>query len=161
MNIEKAKIHDLAELEAIYDVARRFMRESGNEKQWQGGYPSRSVIEADINAGRLFTVVEDGDILAVFAFANGNEPTYDKIYDGAWLDNGEYAYIHRVAVKQSGRGVASFIFSYCSSVASSIRIDTHRDNLPMQKALLKAGFSYQGIIYLENGDERLAYQKLA
>ncbi len=161
MNVKLAKIEDIPTLEAIYEAARRFMKESGNEKQWQGGYPSRSVIEADINAGRLFTVVEDGEILAVFAFAKGNEPAYDKIYGGSWLDNGEYAYIHRVAVKCAGRGVASFIFSYCTSLASSVRIDTHRDNIPMQKALSKAGFSYQGIIYLENGDERLAYQKLA
>ena len=28
----------------------------------------------------------------------------------------------------------------------------------MQKVILKENFSYQGIIYLENGDPRLAYE---
>ena len=30
----------------------------------------------------------------------------------------------------------------------------------MQHNILKAGFDYCGIIYLESGDERLAYQRL-
>ena len=160
MNVSAAKIQDLAEIEAIYEHARRFMQAAGNETQWQGGYPAREIVEADIRANRLYTVLDGGEIIAVFAFAKGNEPTYDKIYEGAWLDNGEYAYIHRVAVKCAGRGVALFIFSYCASLAKSIRIDTHRDNIPMQKALSKAGFSYRGIIYLESGAERLAYERV-
>ncbi len=159
MNVLPAKIQDLTIIEEIYAQARRFMQQAGNETQWQGGYPTREIIEADIKAERLYTVSDGGEIIAVFVFANGNEPTYDKIYEGSWLGNGEYAYIHRVAVNRAGRGVASFIFSHCSSLAKSIRIDTHRNNIPMQRALAKAGFSYRGIIYLENGDERLAYEK--
>ena len=31
----------------------------------------------------------------------------------------------------------------------------------MQHTILKQGFSYCGIIYLESGDPRLAYQKIA
>jgi hypothetical protein len=31
----------------------------------------------------------------------------------------------------------------------------------MQRALLKRGFKYCGIIYLESGDERLAYQRIS
>lgn len=160
MTVRVAKHSDIPEICAIYDIARRFMKDAGNDKQWQGGYPSQGIILADIEAGRLHLVEENEEMLAVFVFAEGIEPTYDKIYDGAWLDNGEYAYIHRVAVKCAGRGVASYIFSYCSAKAISLKIDTHRDNIPMQRALAKAGFSYCGIIYLENGDERLAYQKL-
>ena len=34
-----------------------------------------------------------------------------------------------------------------------------RDNLKMQGAMKKAGFVYRGIIYLENGDERFAFEK--
>ena len=43
----------------------------------------------------------------------------------------------------------------------NLRIDTHRDNHIMQHCIRKAGFQYCGIIYLANGDERLAYQMLA
>jgi len=37
---------------------------------------------------------------------------------------------------------------------SNIRIDTHRDNRIMQHVISKYGFTYCGIIYLANGDER-------
>lgn len=40
----------------------------------------------------------------------------------------------------------------------NIRIDTHRDNLVMQRAVRKEGFRYCGIIYCWSGDDRLAYQ---
>ena len=43
--------------------------------------------------------------------------------------------------------------------AESIRIDTHRDNIPMQKMLNKNGFIYCGIIYLLDGKERFAFEK--
>jgi RimJ/RimL family protein N-acetyltransferase len=46
----------------------------------------------------------------------------------------------------------------------SMRIDTHPDNLPMQRALSKAGFVYCGQIILkggaEDGDLRVAFEKL-
>ena len=41
----------------------------------------------------------------------------------------------------------------------NLKIDTHRDNYPMQKSLKKNGFEYCGIIYLADGNERLAFQK--
>jgi len=44
---------------------------------------------------------------------------------------------------------------------ANIRIDTHKDNRIMQHNIEKHGFTYCGIIYLANGDERLAYQKLS
>ena len=35
---------------------------------------------------------------------------------------------------------------------TNIRIDTHRDNKIMQHNILKQGFTYCGIIYLQSGD---------
>jgi hypothetical protein len=49
---------------------------------------------------------------------------------------------------------------FCFSLDPNIRIDTHRDNHIMQHNIAKHGFAYCGIIYLANGDERLAYQRL-
>lgn len=42
----------------------------------------------------------------------------------------------------------------------SIRIDTHQDNKSMQRLILKNNFEYCGIIYVEDGSERLAYEKV-
>ena len=45
-----------------------------------------------------------------------------------------------------------------------MRIDTHGGNLPMQRALEKAGFTPCGTIILvggsEDGDPRLAFEKI-
>ena len=47
---------------------------------------------------------------------------------------------------------------------ASLRIDTHPGNLPMQRALQKAGFTPCGTIRLvggcEDGDERIAFEKI-
>ena len=37
---------------------------------------------------------------------------------------------------------------------------THEENLVMQSAIAKCGFTRCGIIYLESGDPRIAYEKL-
>ena len=56
------------------------------------------------------------------------------------------------------RGVAATCISWCLEKCGNIRIDTHRDNKVMQNILQKLGFTCCGVIYLENGAERLAYQ---
>ena len=38
-------------------------------------------------------------------------------------------------------------------------MDTHKENQSMQKFLRKNGFELQGIIYLQNGDPRLAFDR--
>ncbi len=145
----------------IYEDARAYMRASGNLTQWAGGYPSEAVVRADIEKNSLYLCVEEDDILGVFYFAKENDPTYAVIEGGAWRNSLPYAVVHRVAVSADshGKGVSGFVFDYCFEQCSNLKIDTHRDNLPMQRALEKRGFAYCGIIHLENGDERLAYQK--
>ena len=68
--------------------------------------------------------------------------------------------IHRIASLPQEHGVFADIMEYCFSIDPNIRIDTHRDNLIMRHNLLKHGFTYCGIIYLADGAQRLAYQRL-
>lgn len=159
LTIRKATFADLPALMTIYDHARAYMRENGNMEQWDGGYPQITVIEEDISLGRCYICMDGLDIAGVFCFFKGNDPTYAAIYDGAWLNDQPYGVIHRIAVVKHGVGVASFCFDYAYAACGNVRIDTHRDNIPMQNALRKNGFAYCGIIYLPNGDERIAYQK--
>ena len=160
MEIKKLTEASLEACDAIYEEARAFMRESGNPYQWVG-YPSLDVIRSDIEKGQLYGVFDEGSLVGVFCFFVGNEPTYDKIYGGTWQQKREYGVIHRVAVRGAarGRGVAASCFNYAAARAKSVRIDTHRDNIPMQKSLLKNGFEQRGIIYLQSGDERIAFEK--
>ena len=41
-----------------------------------------------------------------------------------------------------------------------LRGDTHRDNKIMQRVMEKNGLQYRGIIYLADGDQRLAFEKI-
>ncbi len=161
MIIRKARADEIDTINGIYEQARAFMRKSGNLHQWNNGYPALSDIKADIDDGTLYVADEHGKIECVFCCMDKPEPTYEKIYEGEWKDGGEYRAVHRIAVSPDchGKGVANLCFDFALSFCGSVKIDTHRDNIPMQKALLKNGFEYCGIIYLQNGDERLAYQK--
>ena len=162
MEIKLAENSDIAELARIYEEARSFMRETGNPTQCRRAYPDEATVLSDIAEKRLYKVVSGEEILGVFCFFVGNEPTYDKIYDGEWGSAAPCGVIHRVAVASSarGKGIASTAFAYAAASCPYIRIDTHRDNAPMQRALEKFGFVRRGLIYLQNGDERIAFDFL-
>lgn len=160
---------DIASLMPIFDEARGTIAALGIN-QWQNGYPSEEVIFADIEKDQSYLCELDGRIVGTFAMLENGEPTYDKIYDGHWQtgdDSRDYIAIHRVAISVSSRGsgLSGKIIGYAADFAKekgrkSLRIDTHRGNVVMRRMLEKNGFIYCGIIYLENGDERVAYEKI-
>ncbi len=161
MEIRRATLAELDSIMAIYDDARAFMRMSGNAEQWNNGYPSKEVIVSDIEKGNLYVCDEVDRLLGVFCYFFGNDPTYLNIYDGEWLNGLPYGVIHRIAVSKEahGKGVAACCFEYAFGKCENLKIDTHKDNIPMQRALEKNGFVRCGIIYLESGDSRIAFQK--
>ena len=162
MIIRLAELREKDEKLSIYDSARVIMRESGNPNQWAGKYPDEDTVLRDIENEKLYVCTENNDILAVFFYTVGIDPTYLKIYDGKWVNDKPYGVIHRIAVsnKARGKGVAKVCFDFAYDKCGNVRIDTHRDNIPMQRALEKNGFTRCGIIYLANGDERIAYQRV-
>ena len=168
MTIRLTKYADIDALLALFDEARTTIATLGID-QWQNGYPSRTVVEEDVARGRSFCVTDGERLVATFVVLEDGEPTYDRIFDGAWLTGSgrDYLAIHRVAiaVAMRGRGIAPMMLSAVADRARalgrrSLRIDTHRGNVVMRRLLEKNGFVYCGIIYLENGDERVAYEKI-
>ncbi len=161
MKIRLAEEKDIYFILDLYKDARAFMKMTGNPTQWQSGGPSFETLTSDIGERCSYVVEENGEIIATFYFKIGEDKTYARIYDGEWLDNNSYAVIHRVVVSDKARdkGVSAFIFRECFEKYPNLKIDTHRDNAPMRRALLKSGFVMCGTIYLESGDERLAFQK--
>ena len=158
MMIRKTDMGDFGEICRIYADARDFMRESGNPSQWRDDRPSIETVERDILEGASYVCTRSDAIVAVFFFIIGNEPTYGRIM-GAWLNNDPYGVVHRIARARGASGAGSFCMDWCYEQCRNLRVDTHRDNAPMRRLLDKLGFSYCGIIWLENGEERLAYQK--
>ena len=160
IKIRPAKEADLPRILEIYAEARAYMRANGNATQWNGAYPGEEIVREDMAEGRSYVVDEGGELLGVFCFFCGGDPTYAEI-DGAWLNGDPYGVIHRIAVGANAhrKGVASRCFAYAMERCGNLKIDTHADNLPMQQALAKNGFRRCGIIRLANGYPRMAFQK--
>ena len=156
--IRNAVLADLPAIQSIYALARAFMRKSGNLKQWSNGYPDDQLLMDDISKKQLFVLEEEGAPHAVFAFILGEDPTYQVIENGAWPNHKPYGTIHRIGSDQTRRGVLSKALDFALQFTDEVRADTHEDNKPMQHTLAKNGFIRCGIIYLENGDPRIAYQ---
>ena len=153
---------DLAQILKIYAHARAAMKESGNPTQWGDNFPPQELLEEDIDSNRLFLYVVNGQIEAVFAFILGADPTYAAIEDGQWLDDTlPYGTVHRLASAGKHKGVGKAVLDWSMEHCQSLRADTHADNKIMQHLLEKNGFARCGIIHVEDGTPRVAYQKLS
>ena len=176
MRIRPMTEQDLPQLFELYAHARKYMAERGNPNQWPAYYPSREILLKDMENGGYVILDErhDGgqdeeqsnynhrDPMIVGAFIleeNAHELAYDTIH-GKWLNDEPYGVIHRCATLHNQKGIGQFFMDWCFEKCSNIRVDTHKDNLPMIKFLEKNGFIYCGIVYYEGVGERLAYQKL-
>lgn len=144
----------------IYAIAKQFMASTGNGGQWVGGYPSRELITQDIEDGHSYVCVgDDNRVESVFYFRIGEDPTYLRIDNGHWLIDAPYGVIHRLAGSGQVKGLATRCFDWCYAQCPNLRVDTHRNNLVMQHILEQYGFVRCGIIYTDDGTERIAYQK--
>ena len=161
MDIRLATHNDYEKISAIYADAREFMRMAGNSDQWKDGYPCEEIIRSDIERKQLYVVLDKNEPVAVFVYFFGIEEDYRKIFDGAWKNNDPYGVIHRIAVAKNshGKGLSRLCFDFAFGKCGNVKIDTHKENYPMQKVLVKCGFELCGRIFLKNGDERLGYQK--
>lgn len=165
MKIRKSRPEDLPAMLQLYAAARTFMVEHGNPTQWANGYPEPDMLREDIRTG-VSHVCEDetGKIVATFVFFIGEDESYRVIEQGDWVDHRiPYGVVHRITSRRgegAPRGVGSFCLQWCFEQCGNVRIDTHRDNLPMQGALAKNGFERCGIVYVRGGKERIAFQKV-
>lgn len=158
VKIRKASAADVPDILSIYQSAKAFMRRSGNLTQWVNGYPGLKEVGKDIENGCLYVGADDdGDIVCVFAFIVGDDPTYAAI-DGAWLNDEPYGTIHRIASSGKRSGIVAKCVAFCLGMVGNVRIDTHRDNAPMLKALERIGFKRCGVIICADGTPREAYQ---
>lgn len=158
--IRKAELMDFDEIIEVYKHARAFMTDCGNPTQWNNFEQLKNNVLKDIENGNCYVCLDDEKIAAVFCFFIGKDSTYDVIYDGKWLNEKSYGVIHRIVVIIHRKGIATKCIKWCLEKYPNIRIDTHKDNIPMQKTILKSGFKYCGIIHKEDGTSRLAYQSL-
>lgn len=155
--VRNAVQSDLPRIEEIYAYAREFMAKTGNPNQWGKTNPPHEWLVDDIEKELLHVIEDEVGIHGVFYFYIGEDPTYGVIEDGAWRSNETYGTIHRIASDGSG-GILRTAVEFCKKEISHLRIDTHHDNVIMQKAVAKLGFERSGIIHLANGSPRIAYE---
>ena len=155
--VRHTKYDDLKEIEDIFKYARKIMKDNNNPSQWGDDRPGIDLVIKDIEEDSSYVVLEDGKIVGTFACIKGIEPTYIEI-DGKWLNDDPYVTIHRIASKS--RGVFNCAIEYAKKFNMDIRIDTHKDNSIMRHLIEKAGFEECGIIVVDDGTPRIAYQRI-
>lgn len=161
MRVRNATIGEMDAIMAIFEAAKAYMYSQGNTSQWGDDYPPRQLIADEIATGKFYCIEHAGEVVGIFSFAVGEaiEPTYAVIYDGAWRCDEPYGVIHRMASNGRVKGVADCCFAWCKQRCDYLRVDTHRDNVTMQRAIARQGFTRSGIIVLSrNGEERIAYE---
>lgn len=167
--IRLAKLQDLNQIMDIVNDAVLLLKEN-KVNQWQNGYPNKDIITNDIKLNNLY-VYEVDKVLGFAYISSDKEPSYEKIDEGSWLNDGDYIVVHRIAVKKEylNKGIASSLMNEAIKIArskgiKSIRVDTHRDNITMNNFLLKNGFTNCGKIilvnYLDSDKLRTAYELL-
>ena len=165
IRIRNATEQDVPRMMEIYAFARAFMAEHGNPNQWgPTNWPPEELIRRDIREGRSYVCLNESQkVIGTFFFAQGLdiEPTYRDITDGAWLDGSPYGVVHRIAGDGSEKGIGTFCIRWAFEQCGHLRMDTHGDNIVMQRLLEKLGFVRCGTVYVEEDDfPRLAYEKL-
>lgn len=165
MEFRKAVKSDIDSIMNIIKQAQDYFKKEGID-QWQDGYPDVETISNDIAEGNSYVLLKDNNIVVTAAVSFDGESTYDSIYEGEWISNNEYAVIHRIAVDNNykGLGLSSQIIKSVEELClskdvHSIKVDTEHENISMQKLLKKNKFQYCGIIHLEDGSERVAFEK--
>ncbi|HAT4191270.1 GNAT family N-acetyltransferase [Clostridium perfringens] len=166
MEFRQAKISDLDQIVEIIELSKKYLKETKVD-QWQDGYPAKEDLRRDIESGNSYVLTNKDEIVATTVISLDGESTYNSIFNGEWITNEDYIVMHRVAVhdKYKGKGIFKELIKEAESLAlnkgiSSIKIDTHRDNISMQRAVVKNDFKKCGIIYLEEGSERIAFEKV-
>ena len=165
MRIRHTTEADIGRAMQIYAHARAFMAATGNPHQWgPTNWPPEELVRQDVATGKGYACEHEGRVVGVFFFDAGPdiEPTYAQIEDGAWLDDGPYGVVHRIASSGEVPGVGSFCIEWAFEQCGHLRIDTHADNVVMQGLLRKLGFVHTGTIYVyEDHLPRMAFEKLA
>lgn len=168
MNLEtKLRKAEIEDRNVIWEIIQQSIerRKQDGSTQWQNGYPNMGTVESDIAKGFAYVLTVDEEIAIYAALILNDEPAYSTI-EGAWLSDGEFVVVHRVAVdgKFAGQGMVKKLFDHIedftkSQGIQSIKVDTNYDNIAMLKILESKGYSYCGEVLLADG-MRKAYEKI-
>ena len=150
------------EIQAISELAKVVRADMWNNglEQWTGNYPAYENFYQDYANIGLYVLVKDGLIIGSVSIFVENEVAYHEV---VW-EKDKSLVVHRIIVDpaKQGQGYGKQLIEFALAMAKqggfgSVKIDTHPDNLKMQKLLKSMNFSYRGYLSSIN---RLAFEKV-
>lgn len=163
----KNNINDIMD---IINDAKKYLKSQGSS-QWNlsDGYPNESTLLKDIENEECYIYLEDNYIIGVMVIMESIDENYNEI-DGKWLNNDKYVSIHRIAIRNGfhNKQIGYKMLKLAETIIMnkniySIKVDTHKINIPMIKTLNRLDYTHCGVITLKRSKEdnlRNAYQKL-
>ncbi|MFW5889285.1 MAG: GNAT family N-acetyltransferase [Bacillota bacterium] len=155
--IRKAYENELNDILKIANKTKKNML-NNNLKQWIGNYPNLEVFINDLKLKGLYVYLNDSKIVASISILEENDIPYKAI---KWYTHDSLV-IHRILVDPiyQHKGIGKALFRKAIELSKkgnykSLKVDTHPDNIKMQKLIKSMGFKYVG--YLESIN-RLAYE---
>ena len=169
MEIKQVQEKEIEQVMEIILDAKALLKTTS--KQWQNGYPYREGLLSDIHQGFLYGAYLDEKLVGVIALVTGVFNVDYDVLEGELLIpySADDLVVHRLAVKKEyyNQHIGSALMEYATKYATekgikSIKIDTHRLNLPMQRLCNQAGYHLNGIIHIkrvEPDQTRLLFEK--
>lgn len=167
--IRHAVHSDLSSIMQITNDASLRLK-NANIPQWQSGYPNLLTFEKDIDLKQLYVVIDNLEVVAFASISLEEDPNYSDVVGGEWQVMHPSVVVHRLAVKNTmlNKGFAKQLYLYAEQIAKSkgrhsIKVDTHRLNLPMRNLLSSLSYREVGSIKLAHDaldPMRIAYEKM-
>ncbi|MTV81371.1 GNAT family N-acetyltransferase [Secundilactobacillus folii] len=167
--LRRAVESDLPAIKRIISDAKAYLK-AQKINQWQDGYPDDAILKQDIEDGITYVLIIDNQLAGTAALHQGIDIDYLKIDDGSWKNgiDAHYTAIHRIALAGNFRGkhLSEKLMSGLITISSllgfkDIRIDTHPENVGMQRVITSNGFEKRGKVYMHSSNDlRIAYQLL-
>jgi GNAT superfamily N-acetyltransferase len=155
MKIVRATAEDIPAIMELIEASVRHMESKGIQ-QWDHIYPSRSVIQSDIESGTLFLAREKQRILGIMVINEHQEPQY---HDVAWSIPGDkILVVHRLSVDPlyQRKGIAGRLMEFAEQQAEiqgyqAIRLDAFTENPPALAFYVHRGYRKAGTVLFRKG----------
>lgn len=170
-NCKEIKLVSVEEISSVMEIINDAKALLGKVSlQWQQGYPNEDTMKNDINNSYLYGYYIENFLVGIVSLVPGAEINYLEIEEGSWINYPSETdlNIHRIAIRDGyhkqkiGESLLNFAINFAKkNCYTSIKLDTHRVNIAMQKISINTGFKYRGIIYLKRDEvdnSRLAYE---
>ena len=151
------------DIEIILEILREVVKNNNKYTNWSDEYPSREIVNNDINSKELYVIVKDNNIIGAVTLNEVEDSNYSKI---KWSNSGKAVVVHRLFIssKENGKGYGKEVVKEIMELSKKlnychIRLDTHENNIIAQGLYEKSGFTSMGKIdFQEIGGKFYMYE---